>query len=194
MFTGIIEAQSTLIDIKKNNNNIDFHFKSNLVSEFKIDQSISHNGVCLTVVDIFEDIYVVTAIDETLNKSNLGELKVGDSVNIERSMLANGRLDGHIVQGHVDQTGICETIKEQGGSFLMNFKYNPSDNITVEKGSICINGISLTVVNSKESSFSVAIIPYTWENTNLKDVKIGGCVNLEFDILGKYISKLFSKS
>lgn len=194
MFTGIIEAQSTLIDIKKNNNNIDFHFKSNLVSEFKIDQSISHNGVCLTVVDIFEDIYVVTAIDETLNKSNLGELKVGDSVNIERSMLANGRLDGHIVQGHVDQTGICENISEQGGSFLMTFQYTSSDNITVEKGSICINGISLTVVNSKESSFSVAIIPYTWENTNLKDVKIGGCLNLEFDILGKYISKLFSKS
>ena len=194
MFTGIIEAQSTLIDIKKNNNNIDFHFKSNLVSEFKIDQSISHNGVCLTVVDIFEDIYVVTAIDETLNKSNLGELKVGDSVNIERSMLANGRLDGHIVQGHVDQTGICENISEQGGSFLMTFQYTSSHNITVEKGSICINGISLTVVNSKESSFSVAIIPYTWENTNLKDVKIGGCLNLEFDILGKYISKLFSKS
>lgn len=194
MFTGIIEAQSTLVDIKKNNNNIDFHFKSNLVSEFKIDQSISHNGVCLTVVDIFEDIYVVTAIDETLNKSNLGELKVGDSVNIERSMLANGRLDGHIVQGHVDQTGICENISEQGGSFLMTFQYTSSDNITVEKGSICINGISLTVVNSKESSFSVAIIPYTWENTNLKDVKIGGCLNLEFDILGKYISKLFSKS
>ena len=172
----------------------DFHFKSNLVSEFRVDQSISHNGVCLTVVDISEDIYVVTAINETLNKSNLGELEIGDSVNIERSMLANGRLDGHIVQGHVDQTGICETISEQGGSFLMTFKYTSSDNITVEKGSICINGISLTVVNSKESSFSVAIIPYTWENTNLKDVKIGGCVNLEFDILGKYISKLFSKS
>ena len=194
MFTGIIEAQSTLIDIKKNNNNIDFHFKSNLVSEFKIDQSISHNGVCLTVVDISDDIYVVTAINETLNKSNLGELEIGNSVNIERSMLANGRLDGHIVQGHVDQTGICENISEQGGSFLMTFQYTSSDNITVEKGSICINGISLTVVNSKESSFSVAIIPYTWENTNLKDVKIGGCLNLEFDILGKYISKLFSKS
>ena len=194
MFTGIIEAQSILIDIKKNNNNIDFHFKSNIVSEFKIDQSISHNGVCLTVVDIFEDIYVVTAIDETLNKSNLGELEVGDSVNIERSMLANGRLDGHIVQGHVDQTGICENISEQGGSFLMTFKYISSDNITVEKGSICINGISLTVVNSKESSFSVAIIPYTWENTNLKDIKKGKRVNLEFDILGKYISKLISKA
>ena len=194
MFTGIIEAQSTLVDIKKNNNNIDFHFKSNLVSEFRVDQSISHNGVCLTVVDISDDIYVVTAINETLNKSNLGELEVGDSVNIERSMLANGRLDGHIVQGHVDQTGICENISEQGGSFLMTFQYTSSHNITVEKGSICINGISLTVVNSKESSFSVAIIPYTWENTNLKDVKIGGCLNLEFDILGKYISKLFSKS
>ena len=194
MFTGIIEAQSTLVDIKKNNNNIDFHFKSNLVSEFRVDQSISHNGVCLTVVDISDDIYVVTAINETLNKSNLDELEIGDSVNIERSMLANGRLDGHIVQGHVDQTGICENISEQGGSFLMTFQYTSSHNITVEKGSICINGISLTVVNSKESSFSVAIIPYTWENTNLKDVKIGGCVNLEFDILGKYISKLFSKS
>ena len=194
MFTGIIEAQSTLIDVKKNNNNIDFHFKSNLVSEFRVDQSISHNGVCLTVVDISDDIYVVTAINETLNKSNLGELEIGDSVNIERSMLANGRLDGHIVQGHIDQTGICENISEQGGSFLMTFKYTYSDNITVEKGSICINGISLTVVNSKKSSFSVAIIPYTWENTNLKDVKIGGWVNLEFDILGKYISKLFSRS
>jgi riboflavin synthase len=194
MFTGIIEAQSTLVDIKKNNNNIDFHFKSNLVSEFRVDQSISHNGVCLTVVDISDDIYVVTAINETLNKSNLGELEIGDSVNIERSMLANGRLDGHIVQGHVDQTGICENISEQGGSFLMTFQYTSSHNITVEKGSICINGISLTVVNSKKSSFSVAIIPYTWENTNLKDVKIGGCLNLEFDILGKYISKLFSKS
>ena len=194
MFTGIIEAQSTLVDIKKNNNNIDFHFKSNLVSEFRVDQSISHNGVCLTVVDISDDIYVVTAINETLNKSNLGELEIGNSVNIERSMLANGRLDGHIVQGHVDQTGICENISEQGGSFLMTFQYTSSHNITVEKGSICINGISLTVVNSKKSSFSVAIIPYTWENTNLKDVKIGGCLNLEFDILGKYISKLFSKS
>ena len=160
----------------------------------KIDQSVSHNGVCLTVVDISDDLYIVTAIKETLNKSNLGDLAIGDSVNIERSMLLNGRLDGHIVQGHVDQTGVCKSIMDQKGSYLMTFQYNLSKNITVEKGSICINGISLTVVNSKDSSFSVAVIPYTWENTNLKDVKVGGRVNLEFDILGKYISKLISKA
>ena len=194
MFTGIIEGFGEVKKLIHENENLHITMDSHLTPELKIDQSVAHNGVCLTVVDISDDIYVVTAINETLNKSNLGELEIGDSVNIERSMLANGRLDGHIVQGHIDQTGICENISEQGGSFLMTFKYISSDNITVEKGSICINGISLTVVNSKKSSFSVAIIPYTWENTNLKDVKIGGWVNLEFDILGKYISKLFSKS
>ena len=194
MFTGIIENTATLINIKEKGNNLDFSFKSSLVDELKIDQSISHNGACLTVVGISDGLYIVNAIEETLNKSNLGSLKIGDSVNIERSIQLNDRLDGHIVQGHVDQTGICESIKDQGGSYLMTFKYKPSNNITVEKGSICINGISLTVVNSKSASFSVAVIPYTWENTNLRDVKIGGCVNLEFDILGKYISKLISKS
>ena len=194
MFTGIIENTANLINIKEKDNNLDFYFKSNLINELKIDQSVSHNGVCLTVVDISDDLYIVTAIKETLNKSNLGDLAIGDSVNIERSMLLNGRLDGHIVQGHVDQTGVCKSIMDQKGSYLMTFQYNLSKNITVEKGSICINGISLTVVNSKDSSFSVAVIPYTWENTNLKDVKVGGRVNLEFDILGKYISKLISKS
>jgi riboflavin synthase len=194
VFTGIIENTANLINIKEKDNNLDFYFKSNLINELKIDQSVSHNGVCLTVVDISDDLYIVTAIQETLNKSNLGDLAIGDSVNIERSMLLNGRLDGHIVQGHVDQTGICKSIMDQKGSYLMTFQYNLSKNITVEKGSICINGISLTVVNSKDSSFSVAVIPYTWENTNLKDVKVGGRVNLEFDILGKYISKLISKA
>ena len=194
MFTGIIENTANLINIKEKDNNLDFYFKSNLINELKIDQSASHNGVCLTVVDISDDLYIVTAIKETLNKSNLGDLAIGDSVNIERSMLLNGRLDGHIVQGHVDQTGVCKSIMDQKGSYLMTFQYNLSKNITVEKGSICINGISLTVVNSKDSSFSVAVIPYTWENTNLKDVKVGGRVNLEFDILGKYISKLISKA
>ncbi|MBT7896759.1 MAG: riboflavin synthase [Flavobacteriales bacterium] len=194
MFTGIIENTANLINIKEKDNNLDFYFKSNLINELKIDQSVSHNGVCLTVVDISDDLYIVTAIKETLNKSNLGDLAIGDSVNIERSMLLNGRLDGHIVQGHVDQTGVCKSIMDQKGSYLMTFQYNLSKNITVEKGSICINGISLTVVNSKDSSFSVAVIPYTWENTNLKDVKVGGRVNLEFDILGKYISKLISKA
>lgn len=194
MFTGIIENTANLINIKEKDNNLDFYFKSNLINELKIDQSVSHNGVCLTVVDISDDLYIVTAIQETLNKSNLGDLAIGDSVNIERSMLLNGRLDGHIVQGHVDQTGVCKSIMDQKGSYLMTFQYNLSKNITVEKGSICINGISLTVVNSKDSSFSVAVIPYTWENTNLKDVKVGGRVNLEFDILGKYISKLISKA
>jgi|TARA_B110000914_G_scaffold143429_1_gene125554 riboflavin synthase len=194
VFTGIIENTANLINIKEKDNNLDFYFKSNLINELKIDQSVSHNGVCLTVVDISDDLYIVTAIQETLNKSNLGDLAIGDSVNIERSMLLNGRLDGHIVQGHVDQTGVCKSIMDQKGSYLMTFQYNLSKNITVEKGSICINGISLTVVNSKDSSFSVAVIPYTWENTNLKDVKVGGRVNLEFDILGKYISKLISKA
>ena len=193
MFTGIIENTANLINIKEKDNNLDFYFKSNLINELKIDQSVSHNGVCLTVVDISDDLYIVTAIKETLNKSNLGDLAIGDSVNIERSMLLNGRLDGHIVQGHVDQTGVCKSIMDQKGSYLMTFQYNLSKNITVEKGSICINGISLTVVNSKDSSFSVAVIPYTWENTNLKDVKVGGRVNLEFDMIAKYVEKMMLK-
>ena len=194
MFTGIIENTAVLINIQENDNNLDLSFKTDLLSELKIDQSISHNGVCLTVVDISNESYVVNVIKETLRKSNLGTLKIGDSVNVERSVQMNSRLDGHIVQGHVDQIGVCQSIEEQGGSYFMTFKYEPSENITVEKGSVCVNGISLTVVNSMPDSFSVAIIPYTWDNTNLKDVQVGGSVNLEFDILGKYVSKLMSRS
>ena len=194
MFTGIIENTAVLINIQENNNNLDLFFKTDLLSELKIDQSLSHNGVCLTVVDISNESYVVNVIKETLQKSNLGTLKIGDFVNVERSVQMNSRLDGHIVQGHVDQIGVCKSIEEQGGSYFMTFKYEPSANITVEKGSVCVNGISLTVVNSMPDSFSVAIIPYTWDNTNLQDVQVGGSVNLEFDILGKYISKLMSRS
>ena len=194
MFTGIIENMSEVVDVKQNKNNLDVIFKSDLISELKIDQSISHNGVCLTIADIYDNTYLVNIIKETLDKSNLGLLKKGDHVNIERSMILNARIDGHIVQGHVDQTAVCSNIIEKGGSYEMTFEYEDSENVTVEKGSICINGISLTVFNSKENNFSVAIIPYTWDNTNLKNVKIGDTVNLEFDILGKYIAKILSKS
>jgi len=194
MFTGIIENMSEVVEVKQNKNNLDVIFKSDLISELKIDQSISHNGVCLTIADIYDNTYLVNIIKETLDKSNLGLLKKGDQVNIERSMILNARIDGHIVQGHVDQTAVCRNIIEKGGSYEMTFEYEDSENVTVEKGSICINGISLTVFNSKENNFSVAIIPYTWDNTNLKNVKIGDIVNLEFDILGKYIAKILSKS
>ena len=194
MFTGIIENKALVVGIKENKKNLDFLFKTEILPQLKVDQSISHNGVCLTIVEILEDSYLVNVVNETLDKTNFSSLKIGDNVNIERSMQINGRLDGHIVQGHVDQVGECTSISEQGGSFLMSFKYaNPSD-VTVEKGSICINGISLTVFNSMPTSFTVAIIPYTWENTNLKDIKMGDTVNLEFDIIGKYISKLYFKS
>jgi len=185
---------SEVVEVKQNKNNLDVIFKSDLISELKIDQSISHNGVCLTIADIYDNTYLVNIIKETLDKSNLGLLKKGDHVNIERSMILNARIDGHIVQGHVDQTAVCSNIIEKGGSYEMTFEYEDSENVTVEKGSICINGISLTVFNSKENNFSVAIIPYTWDNTNLKNVKIGDTVNLEFDILGKYIAKILSKS
>lgn len=194
MFTGIIENMSEVVEVKQNKNNLDVIFKSDLISELKIDQSISHNGVCLTIADIYDNTYLVNIIKETIDKSNLGLLKKGDQVNIERSMILNARIDGHIVQGHVDQTAVCSNIIEKGGSYEMTFEYEDSENVTVEKGSICINGISLTVFNSKENNFSVAIIPYTWDNTNLKNVKIGDTVNLEFDILGKYIAKILSKS
>ena len=194
MFTGIIENMSEVVDIQKNKKNLDISFKSNLLSELKVDQSISHNGVCLTVAEIYDDRYLVNVVKETIDKSNLGSLKLGDMVNIERSMMINDRLDGHIVQGHVDQIAECFSIDEQGGSYLMTFKYEKSNNITIEKGSICVNGISLTVCNSEANSFSVAIIPYTWDNTNMKNIKIGDTVNLEFDIVGKYITKLLSKS
>ena len=194
MFTGIIENMAEVIDVQTNKNNLDILFKCDLLSELKVDQSISHNGVCLTVADISNDTYLVNVVKETIYKSNFSSLKVGDKVNIERSMMINDRLDGHIVQGHVDQIAKCVSIEEQGGSYNMSFKYEKSDNITVEKGSICVNGISLTVCNSKENTFSVAIIPYTWDNTNLKNIKVGDTVNLEFDIVGKYIAKLLSKS
>tara|TARA_B100000482_G_scaffold4328_1_gene3752 strand:- start:349 stop:933 length:585 start_codon:yes stop_codon:yes gene_type:complete len=194
MFTGIIENMAEVIDVQTNKNNLDILFKCDLLSELKVDQSISHNGVCLTVADISNDTYLVNVVKETIDKSNFSSLKVGDKVNIERSMMINDRLDGHIVQGHVDQIAKCLSIEEQGGSYNMSFKYEKSDNITVEKGSICVNGISLTVCNSKENTFSVAIIPYTWDNTNLKNIKVGDTVNLEFDIVGKYIAKLLSKS
>ena len=194
MFTGIIENMAEVIDVQTNKNNLDILFKCDLLSELKVDQSISHNGVCLTVADISNDTYLVNVVKETIDKSNFSSLKAGDKVNIERSMIINDRLDGHIVQGHVDQIAKCVSIEEQGGSYNMSFKYEKSDNITVEKGSICVNGISLTVCNSKENTFSVAIIPYTWDNTNLKNIKVGDTVNLEFDIVGKYIAKLLSKS
>ena len=194
MFTGIIENMAEVVDVQTNKNNLDILFKCDLLPELKVDQSISHNGVCLTVADISNDTYLVNVVKETIDKSNFSSLKVGDKVNIERSMMINDRLDGHIVQGHVDQIAKCVSIEEQGGSYNMSFKYEKSDNITVEKGSICVNGISLTVCNSKENTFSVAIIPYTWDNTNLKNIKVGDTVNLEFDIVGKYIAKLLSKS
>ena len=193
MFTGIIENMAEVVDIKTNKNNLDILFKSPLLPELKVDQSISHNGVCLTVADITKETYLVNVVKETIDKSNFSSLKVGDVVNIERSMMLNNRLDGHIVQGHVDQIAECISIDENGGSYVMTFTYEKSNNVTVEKGSICVNGISLTVCNSQENSFSVAIIPYTWENTNLKKIKIGDTVNLEFDIVGKYIAKLLTK-
>ena len=193
MFTGIIENMAEVVDVKTNKNNLDILFKSPLLPELKVDQSISHNGVCLTVADITKETYLVNVVKETIDKSNFSSLKVGDMVNIERSMMINDRLDGHIVQGHVDQIAECISIDENGGSYFMTFKYEKSNNVTVEKGSICVNGISLTVCNSQENSFSVAIIPYTWDNTNLKKINIGDTVNLEFDIVGKYIAKLLTK-
>ena len=194
MFTGIIENMAVVVDIKPNKNNLDISFKSKIISELKVDQSISHNGVCLTIADISKETYLVNVVKETIDSSNLGLLKTGDFVNIERSMMMNDRIDGHIVQGHVDQIAECCEIDEQGGSYLMKFKYENAKDITVEKGSICINGISLTVCNSGKNTFTVAIIPYTWDNTNLKYISIGDTVNLEFDIIGKYISKILSKS
>jgi len=191
MFTGIIETIGRVSNLKKDQDNLQITIESDLSNELKIDQSVSHNGVCLTVVALAEGTHTVTAISETLNKSNLGKLKEGDLLNLERCMQMNGRLDGHIVQGHVDQTGICTELIEKNGSWEYTISYDASiGNITVEKGSICVNGISLTVVNSKENSFSVAIIPYTYEHTNMKSLKIGDTVNLEFDIIGKYVARL----
>ena len=190
MFTGIIESISTVVSLKNEGSNSNISCKSEITNELKIDQSLSHNGVCLTVVKIEDDIYTVTAIKETLEKSNLGGLKIGDKVNLERSMKLGDRLDGHIVQGHVDQKAKCTNIVEENGSWMFTFEYKPSDNITVEKGSVCVNGASLTVVNSKDYSFSVAVIPYTYNNTNFHTFEVGTTVNVEFDIIGKYIGKM----
>jgi len=191
MFSGIIEGLGVATGLRKEQSNLHITVKSTFTEELKIDQSIAHNGVCLTVVNIKEDEYTVTAIAETLQKTNFDSLKTGDAINLERSMKLGDRLDGHIVQGHVDQTAICKTKEEAQGSWVFTFEYDASkNNITVEKGSVCINGVSLTVVNSKNNTFSVCIIPYTFEHTNFKHIQPGTVVNLEFDILGKYISKL----
>ncbi|MAX68441.1 MAG: riboflavin synthase [Flavobacteriales bacterium] len=190
MFTGIIENISTVVSLKNEGSNLNISCKSEITNELKIDQSLSHNGVCLTVVKIEDDVYTVTAIKETLEKSNLGGLKIEDKVNLERSMKLGDRFDGHIVQGHVDQKAKCINIVEENGSWMFTFEYKPSDNITVEKGSVCVNGASLTVVNSKDYSFSVAIIPYTYNNTNFHTFEVGTIVNVEFDIIGKYIGKM----
>jgi riboflavin synthase len=191
MFTGIIETLGKVSALENHKGNLELWIASPLSSELKIDQSISHNGVCLTVVELQEGKHRVTAIGETLSKTNLNDLKVGDSVNLERCMPANGRFDGHIVQGHVDQTGECVSVKEQNGSWLFEFRYKPSpQNIVVDKGSICINGISLTAFDAVDDRFKVAIIPYTFGNTNIQSVTIGTPVNLEFDIIGKYVARL----
>lgn len=194
MFSGIIEEFAIVTNIKKEQDNVHFTLSCSFVNELKVDQSIAHNGVCLTVVSKTETAYTVTAIKETLLKSNLGTLEIGSKVNIERSMLMNGRLDGHIVQGHVDQTAVCTQVTEADGSWYYTFEYEPAqaDYITVEKGSVTVNGVSLTVVNSQQKSFQVAIIPYTYEYTNFHEIKAGTIVNLEFDIIGKYIARYLS--
>ena len=193
MFTGIIETLGIVKHIKNSETNIDFTIESNITAELKIDQSISHNGVCLTVVAIDQNLYTVTAIDETLQKTNLREWKMGDQVNLERAMKFGDRLDGHIVQGHVDQIAVCTSVVEENGSWRYSFRYDDNkENITIEKGSITVNGVSLTVVDSKANEFSVAIIPYTYQNTNFQSINIGTKVNLEFDVVGKYIARLYS--
>ena len=193
MFTGIIEDVGLVTNLKEELDNLHITIKSTITSELKIDQSIAHNGVCLTVVELFNNEYVVTAIKETLDKTNLRYLKINESVNLERAMRLGDRLDGHIVQGHIDQTGVCENIEEANGSWVFSFSYDSSlDNMTIEKGSITVNGTSLTVVNSKKDRFSVAIIPYTYNNTNFNRLKKGSMVNLEFDVIGKYVARLMT--
>jgi riboflavin synthase len=196
MFSGIVEEAATIVKRLADQNNLHLTLQCSFVNELKIDQSLAHNGVCLTVVNIRDNTYTVTAIKETLERSNLGLLQTGDKVNLERSLLMNGRLDGHIVQGHVDRTAVCTQVKEAGGSRYYTFEY-PFDKamarqgyMTVEKGSVCVNGVSLTVCNSTDNSFQVAIIPYTCECTNFHQIQAGTVVNLEFDIIGKYISKI----
>ncbi|MHA8082581.1 riboflavin synthase [Aquirufa sp. A-Brett2-15D] len=194
MFTGIVEAMGSLIKKDAKGTNVEFWFTCPFTQELKVDQSLAHNGVCLTVVEILGDQYRVTAIDETLQKTNMGDVAIGQKVNLERCMAANARFDGHIVQGHVDLTGICTEIKDQQGSWEYRFSYpKSSGHVTVEKGSICVNGTSLTVVDSQDDSFTVCIIPYTYEHTIFHQLRIGDRVNLEFDILGKYIKKLMQR-
>lgn len=192
MFSGIVEEAAPVVKLEKDQDNLHITMKCSFVNELKIDQSISHNGVCLTVVRKDNETYTVTAIKETLEKTNLGQLRPGDKVNLERSARLDGRLDGHMVQGHVDQTAVCTSVKEAGGSWYFTFEYEPAqdDYMTVEKGSVSVNGVSLTVVNSQQKSFQVAIIPFTYQVTNFHQIKEGTIVNLEFDILGKYIAKI----
>lgn len=193
MFTGIIETLGTISEIQREGDNLHLEIQSNISNELSVDQSVSHNGICLTVVEVRAESYVVTAVKETLEKTNLGELKVGSLVNLERAMKLGDRLDGHIVQGHVDEIGICTEIREANGSWYFTFSYNSEHkNITIEKGSITVNGVSLTVVNSKDDEFSVAIIPYTFEHTNFRQLKKGDTVNLEFDVVGKYVKRLMN--
>jgi riboflavin synthase len=194
MFTGIIETLGIVQEIKKDKDNLHITLASTITDELQIDQSIAHNGICMTVVAINKNLYTVTAISETVKKTNISHWKIGDIVNLERAMKLGDRLDGHIVQGHVDQIGTCITALETNGSWYYTFEYDETiKNITIEKGSITVNGVSLTVVDSRNDQFSVAIIPYTFENTNFQSFEVGTKVNLEFDLIGKYISKLYSK-
>jgi riboflavin synthase, alpha subunit len=194
MFTGIIEEIGKIVRIEREQANLHLYVKSSFTNELKIDQSVAHNGVCLTVVAINGDVYQVTAIAETLAKTHLGSLQVGDAVNLERGMLLNTRLDGHIVQGHIDQTGTCSAIQEEAGSTRFTFQYDPSTgNVVIEKGSITVNGVSLTVIDATRDSFSVAVIPYTLAHTNLQHLQIGSIVNLEFDVIGKYVARLIQR-
>ncbi|NCT18351.1 MAG: riboflavin synthase [Flavobacteriaceae bacterium CG_4_8_14_3_um_filter_34_10] len=194
MFTGIIEDIGEVASLSTNGTNLNISIKSNLTQELKIDQSVSHNGVCLTVVAIQENIYTVTAIKETLEKSNLGNVHVGSAINLERAMKLGDRLDGHLVQGHVDQTATCTSIKEEAGSWYYTFSYDAKKgNVTIEKGSITVNGVSLTVVDSKQDRFSVAIIPFTYKHTNFYKLKVGDSVNVEFDVVGKYLKRFLMK-
>lgn len=193
MFTGIIETLGIVQEIKKDKDNVHITIASSITDELQIDQSVAHNGICMTVVAITKNLYTVTAIGETIKKTNISHWQIGDSVNLERAMKLGDRLDGHIVQGHVDQIGNCIVAKETNGSWYYTFEYDESlENITIEKGSITVNGVSLTVVDSRKNEFSVAIIPYTFENTNFKNFKVGTKVNLEFDVIGKYVSRLYA--
>ena len=193
MFTGIIESIAKVEDIKNDKGNLQITYKSSIAKELKVDQSVCHDGACLTIIETNGDHYTVDAIAETISRTNLADLKIGDGVNIERSMAVNSRFDGHIVQGHIDEVGVCKSITENGGSWVFEFEHS-GKNITVEKGSITVNGVSLTIVKSQATLLSVAIIPYTYNNTNFCELKVGSKVNLEFDVLGKYISKLIKNN